>query len=281
MTSGKMIRDTRDAMTSSSSREQALVRVTDAGYTYPSGTAALSGVTLEVRPHEVLGIVGPSGCGKSTLLRIIAGLVEPTSGTIRGSRENSDAQLDMAMVFQADTVMPWITVEKNAGMYSQFQPLSVRRRTASARRARIRELLQMVGLEHCARSYPYQLSGGERRRLAFVTAVAASPRILLLDEPFASVDEPTRVQIHQDVLEVIHKLRMTVVLVTHDLAEAATLCDRVLVMTRRPGSVCKEHTISFGPDRDVVALRQTSGFLAEYGELWHDLSAQTGRADAP
>src|ERR1700722_4630828 len=138
MASDKMIRDTSDAMTLSSSREQALVRVTDAGYTYPSETAALSGGTLEVRPQEVLGIVGPSGCGKSTLLRIIAGLVSPTSGTITGLGENSDAQLDMAMVFQADTVMPWVTVEKNAGMYSQFQPLQVRRRTASARRGRIR-----------------------------------------------------------------------------------------------------------------------------------------------
>jgi ABC-type nitrate/sulfonate/bicarbonate transport system ATPase subunit len=113
-----------------------------------------------------------------------------------------------------------------------------------------------------------------RRRLAFIAAVAASPKILLLDEAFSSVDEPTRIQIHQDILAIIRRLKMTVLLVTHDLAEAASMSDTVFIMTRRPGRIFREHRVDFGPDRDVVELRASPYFLKLYGQLWHELSLQ-------
>src|SRR5262249_28840959 len=139
----------------------------------------------------------------------------------------------LTMVFQEDTLAPWLTVERNAMLDLQFLSYRERKRVKLERREQARELLDMVGLTPFHKAYPYQLSGGMKRRLAFISAVAPRPAAVLLDEPFASVDEPTRVQIHQDVLSIIRKQQMTVVLVTHDLAEAATLCDTVLVMSRR------------------------------------------------
>jgi ABC-type nitrate/sulfonate/bicarbonate transport system ATPase subunit len=136
------------------------------------------------------------------------------------------------------------------------------------------ELLAMAGLEGFEKAYPYELSGGMRRRVAFITAMAAQPRLLLLDEPFSSLDEPTRVAIHQDVLEIVRRLGTSVVLVTHDLAEAASLCDRILILTARPGRVAVECDVPFGPERDMLALREQPDFLALNGRLWHDLSRQ-------
>jgi NitT/TauT family transport system ATP-binding protein len=135
-------------------------------------------------------------------------------------------------------------------------------------------MLEMVGLSTYAHMYPYQLSGGMRRRLACVAAMAPLPGLLLLDEPFSAVDEPTRVQIHQDVLTMFREFGMTVVLATHDLAEAVTLSDRVIILSRRPGTIFNEHVVPFGRDRKVVDLRQSAEFLELYGELWTDLSSQ-------
>jgi NitT/TauT family transport system ATP-binding protein len=255
-------------------RPDEIVRVAGVGFQYGAGTVALEDVSLGVREGEVLGIVGPSGCGKSTLLRLLAGLKIPTSGTVLFAPEAASAPCAVTMVFQTETLMPWMTVHDNAALYSKFQPLRERRRTAAQRNARVDELLHMVGLEGFAKAYPYELSGGMKRRLAFVAAVAASPALLLLDEPFSSVDEPTQVQIHRDILKIIQQLKMTVVLVTHDLAEAVTLCDRVVIMTNRPGRLYSEHVMEFGADRDVLQLRQTDEFHHAYANLWHDLSKQ-------
>jgi NitT/TauT family transport system ATP-binding protein len=255
-------------------RSDELVRVSDVGFQYGAGTVALENVSLGVREGEVLGIVGPSGCGKSTLLRLFAGLKIPTSGTVLFAPEAASAACAVTMVFQNETLLPWMTVHDNAALYAKFQPIRERRRTAAQRKARVDELLHMVGLDGFAKAYPYELSGGMKRRLAFVAAVAASPALLLLDEPFSSVDEPTQVQIHRDILKIIQQLNMTVVLVTHDLAEAVTLCDRVVIMTNRPGRLYSEHVMEFGAGRDVLQLRQTDEFHHAYAKLWHDLSKQ-------
>lgn len=247
------------------------------GYTYDSGTVALEDVCFDVPRGQVLSIVGPSGCGKSTLLRLISGLIAPTTGTIA-----KDPQLDepraLTMVFQTDTLLPWLTVRANAAMYSRFQGFRERRAEARERNERVEELIEMVGLDHFAGAYPYQLSGGMRRRLAFITAVAPQPKILLLDEAFASIDEPTRIQIHQDILRIIRRLDMTVILVTHDLAEAASLSDSVLIMTNRPGRIFRQYSTDFGRERDMLELRARREFLDLYGELWHDLSRQIRNA---
>jgi ABC-type nitrate/sulfonate/bicarbonate transport system ATPase subunit len=138
----------------------------------------------------------------------------------------------------------------------------------------VNELLVMVGLERFADAYPYQLSGGMRRRVAFLAGVAPDPQLLLLDEPFSSVDEPSRVEIHQQVHEVIRKQHTTTILVTHDLAEAVTLSDRVVILSAGPARVVADHPVPFGQEREMMELRNDPAFLELYGRLWEDLRAQ-------
>jgi len=242
------------------------------------GVTALDKLSFQIPRGRHVGIVGPSGCGKSTLLRILANLLTPAAGSVVWSQQ-PDVDHPLTMVFQEDTLLPWLTVEENVGLYFRFH-----RRNRSVVRQRTDEMLRLVGLEDFARAYPYQLSGGMRRRVVFLAAVAPAPSILLLDEPFSSLDEPTRVAIHQDVFKIMRRLEMTVVLVTHDLAEAITLCDEVVILTNRPGRVAVRHQVRFGRERNVIELRQTREFLDLYGTLWHDLSQQMtlGRgSDAP
>jgi ABC-type nitrate/sulfonate/bicarbonate transport system ATPase subunit len=173
------------------------------------------------------------------------------------------------MVFQKDTLLPWLTVAQNVALYFKFHPAP-----RAEVQQRVEWLLELAGLDGFERAYPYQLSGGMRRRVAFLAAVAPLPSLLLLDEPFSSLDEPTRVAIHQDVYAIVRRLGMTAVIVTHDLAEAISLCDEVVILTRRPGSVAVRHQVPFGNDRNMLELRQSTEFLALYGRVWHDLSEQ-------
>jgi NitT/TauT family transport system ATP-binding protein len=247
----------------------AVASLHDVQFTYPNGTRAISSLTLDIDEGRILGICGPSGCGKTSLLNILAGLRSPTAGTIDWFAGPADARHPISMVFQKDTLLPWRTVEQNAGFYHS---LNRDRRAGSAEL--IAELVEMVGLADFAKAYPYQLSGGMRRRLAFIGAVAAQPRLLLLDEPFISLDEPTKIGIHQDVLRIVRHLGMTVVIVTHDLAEAASLCDRVHILKGRPTSIATTHDVALGSERSVLDLRHEPSFLAIYGALWEDLTKE-------
>jgi len=243
-------------------------------FVYPTGVRALRGLSLEVPEGQVTAVIGPSGCGKSTLLRLIGGLVQPDGGDLRVPVREAPVQVPISMVFQTDTLLPWMTVTQNVSLAFK---LGRRGRKATAGRAEITRLLAMVGLADFGDAYPYQLSGGMRRRVAFVTAVAPGPRLLLLDEPFSSLDEPTRVTIHQDVLQIVRNLSMSVILVTHDLAEAITLADRVAILSARPACVVTVHDVPFGRDRNVFELRQRPEYLALYGELWNALSREIHR----
>lgn len=237
-------------------------------FSYPNGLQALHDFSLDIPRGWIVGIVGPSGCGKSTLLSLLAGFNKPSSGEILQTRFDPNRH-PLAMVFQKDTLLPWLTVAENVQLYSRF-----RRAERRSVKARVGELIKLAGLDGFERAYPYQLSGGMRRRVAFLAAVTAMPETLLLDEPFSSLDEPTRVGIHQDVLRIIRGINMTVVLVTHDLAEAISLCDEVVIVTRRPGRVASRQSVPFGRERNVLELRQRSDFLDLYGVLWHALSEQ-------
>jgi len=252
-----------------------LVSLDQVSFTYPNGTQAIGEVSLAVRPGEVVGIVGPSGCGKSSLLSVLAEFGRPTSGSVTWPQGEHSNRHRLSMVFQKDTLLPWLTVEDNVKL---FQTMNKRRAVEKA--DIVDELIGLAGLDDFRKSYPYQLSGGMRRRTAFISAMAATPRLLLLDEPFSSLDEPTRIAIHQDVLNIVHRLDTAVLLVTHDLGEAATLCDRVIVLTARPARIASSHDVQFGPERDVLALRQDPVFLDLYGRLWHDLSEQIERSRA-
>lgn len=237
-----------------------------------NGVAALRDLSLSIAAGNVTGVVGPSGCGKSTFLYLLAGLLAPTSGTVR-RRPPPEGAHPLTMVFQRDTLLPWLTARENVGLYFRFHraPRSDVRRTVD-------RLLQMVGLEEFADAYPYQLSGGMRRRVALLAGFAPKPSMMLMDEPFSSLDEPTRVAVHQDLLRIIRQSEMTVVLVTHDLAEAITLCDEIVIMSARPGRVVSRHPVPFGRERDVLALRQTPEFLSLYGALWRELGEQIALA---
>lgn len=251
-----------------------ILEVRQLSYSYPSGLDALTDISFDVARGELVGIVGPSGCGKSTLLAIIAGLLQPSRGHVRWF-EGEQAETDgarrprLTLVFQKDTLLPWLTVEKNIDFGMRFHHVPKQERLE-----RIGRLLRIVGLEEFRHAYPRQLSGGMRRRVAFLQGVASLPSMLLLDEPFSALDEPTRVAIHREVLSIVRELGMTVILVTHDLSEAISLCSRVQILTRRPASIAVDRLVPFGYPRDVLKLRESDEYQAAYRQLWHDLSLQ-------
>jgi NitT/TauT family transport system ATP-binding protein len=262
-----------DANAPMSGRVSNLLRLCDLEYEYPNGLAALGGIDLDLGQGEVVAIVGRSGCGKSTLLGLIAGLLSPTAGSVvwdeaAFSRHRREKSRRLALVFQRDTVFPWRSVEKNIQFGMECLSLD-----GSERREWTETLLNMGGLEGFRHAYPRALSGGMRRRVALLMGLAVRPAILLLDEPFAAVDEPTRVQLSADVLSLAYKYGVSVVLVTHDIGEAISIADRLVVLTNRPAKVRCIVPIKFGHDRDVFSVRETAEFGRLYREVWHELWA--------
>lgn len=197
----------------------------------PNGTLAVDGVSLEVGPRELVSLVGPSGCGKSTLLRLIAGLDAPTSGFISSpALEAGPAQT--GFVFQDATLMPWASVFDNVAL-----PLRLAGRSSEESRPAVETVLRSVGLGDVDRSYPRELSGGMRMRTSIARALVTEPRVLLMDEPFAALDEITRERLNDDLQTWWHARGMAIVFVTHSVFEAVYLSQRVLVMAARPGRV--------------------------------------------
>ena len=248
-----------------------VVELSEIGYSYPNGLEAVAGLSIEVPRGRRIGLVGPSGCGKSTLLRLITGLAAPTQGQIRTSFEEGGKRPSISKVFQENTLLPWLTVRKNVALFYHLHPGWAPRDEVNAR---VDELLALVGLEAFGNAYPRQLSGGMRRRVAFLASIAPRPQLLLLDEPFSSVDEPTRVEIHQQVRDILDESHTTTILVTHDLAEAISLSDEVVILSARPARVAAVEKISLGRHEDLLQLRASPEFLALYGRLWETMSAQ-------
>jgi NitT/TauT family transport system ATP-binding protein len=246
-----------------------IAELSNAGYSYPDGTEAVHGIDLKVKAGARIGVVGPSGCGKSTLLAMLSGLIHPTEGSAELAPATAGRH-PLSMVFQKDTVLPWLTVAKNVNLWRKFR--SSKSRTGDL--PTVEELLALAGLSERADFLPHQLSGGMRRRVAFLTAMAPMPSLLLLDEPFSALDEPTRVGIHQMVFDMTKRFEVATILVTHDLAEALSLCDEVFIMSRGPGTVAHRHEVPFGAERDMLELRHRPRFLELYGQLWDELSAQ-------
>ena len=208
-----------------------------------------------MRDGEFLSLLGPSGCGKSTALRIIAGLSEPSRGTVTW-RDGADARRGIGFVFQEPTLMPWTTVFGNV-----FLPLKLAGIDKAAAAPRIMETLSRVGLADFADAYPRELSGGMRMRVSIARALVTAPRVLLMDEPFAALDEITRFKLNDDLVALWRELRMTVVFVTHSVFESVFLSNRIVVMTSRPGRVSSELAVD-APVRD--AKFRTSAEYAGY-----------------
>jgi NitT/TauT family transport system ATP-binding protein len=256
----------------------ALVALEEVSFAYPDGPPVLDRISLTIPEGAIVAIVGPSGCGKSTLLSIIAGLMQADRGRLAWAPDQTvPARHPLTMMFQKDTLLPWLTVRDNVGLCFKMQASPPPRQQ---QRERIQALIRLAGLEGSEDHYPYQLSGGMKRRTAFLSAVAPRPRALLLDEPFSALDEPTRIGIHQDIFDIVKRDRIGALLITHDLGEAISLSDHLLVLTARPATICARYDIPFGDGRRMLGLRDHPEFLELYGEVWHQLSAQIQRSTA-
>jgi NitT/TauT family transport system ATP-binding protein len=222
-----------------------IVALRGVGKTFGNGVVALDGFELAVRPGEFLTLLGPSGCGKSTALRIVAGLSEPDRGTVQWSDAQAPAgKREIGFVFQEPTLMPWATVEANVRL-----PLQLAGVEAQAP-ARIGAALERVGLAGFAQAYPRELSGGMKMRASIARALVTEPKLLLMDEPFAALDEITRFRLNADLLALWRTLGKTVVFVTHSVFESVYLSSRIIVMTPRPGRVFRELVIGAPYPRD-------------------------------
>jgi NitT/TauT family transport system ATP-binding protein len=214
----------------------------DVAKTFANGTEALRGFSLEVREGEFLSLLGPSGCGKSTALRLIAGLGEPTAGSVSwpglAKASAHAASHDIGFVFQEPTLMPWATVLDNVRL-----PLRLAGRSRASVRAQVMDVLASVGLEKFAGSYPRELSGGMKMRVSIARALVTRPRLLLMDEPFAALDEITRFKLNDDLLRLWQEHGWTIVFVTHSVYESVYLSSRLVVMAARPGRVHAEIAI--------------------------------------
>ncbi|HEX5453880.1 MAG TPA: ABC transporter ATP-binding protein [Stellaceae bacterium] len=225
---------------------------------FASGVAALDGVDLAVGRGEFLSLLGPSGCGKSTLLRIVAGLTPVTGGVchVRPGEGDQSTAGAVGFVFQDPTLMPWATVAKNVEL-----PLRIAGRVGHEERERVAASLRAVGLAGFERAYPRQLSGGMRMRASIARALVTEPELLLLDEPFAALDEITRMQLNDDLLRLWETRRPTVLFVTHSVFESAYLSTRIAVMAPRPGRIAADLAVTLPQPRQRT-LRTSPEYAA-------------------
>jgi NitT/TauT family transport system ATP-binding protein len=242
-------------------------------FTTAEGTiTAVDDVSFGVFSGEFVSIIGPSGCGKSTLFNIIGGLIGDYDGRVRVAGDVvRGTHPAIGMVFQEESTFPWRTVLDNVAF-----PLEIAGQARIAREERAHHFISMVGLEGFERRYPAELSGGMRQRVALARTLASEPRILLMDEPFAALDEQTRLLLGDKVLQIQQQLRQTTLLITHNLTEAVQLSDRVLVMTYRPGKLKREVDIDLPHPRDSEVV-SSDAFGRYVAEIWHDLREEASR----
>jgi NitT/TauT family transport system ATP-binding protein len=239
----------------------------DVSKRFASGTEALSGVNFAIHPGEFVSLLGPSGCGKSTALRLIAGLSEPSRGKVSWSE---GARPELGFVFQEPTLMPWARVIDNV-----LLPLKLAGVARGKALTRAREAVSLVGLDGFERAFPRQLSGGMRMRVSIARALVTRPRLLLMDEPFAALDEITRLKLNDDLLRLWQAQSFTVIFVTHSVYESVYLSSRILVMSARPGRIAADLPIAAPYPRD-----ESFRLSPAYGEACRAVSSALGRAMA-
>jgi len=235
------------------------------GHVFPDGTRSVSEIGFELRPREFVSLVGPSGCGKSTLLRLLAGLLQPTEGSI-----HRQPGVGIGFVFQSPVLLPWRTVADNVALPAQLAGQGRRQRAG-----RVAELLDLVGLSAVADRFPAQLSGGMRMRVSIARALSTRPGLLLMDEPFAALDDITRSRLQEELLALRAREGFATLLVTHNIAEAVFLSDRVLSLSGRPARVLAATDVPFGEIRDPD-LRTDPRSAALAREIGRNLS-EAGR----
>jgi NitT/TauT family transport system ATP-binding protein len=227
------------------------VRVANVTKKYGDGPAIIKELSVSVMPGEFVSIIGPSGCGKSTLLKLIAGLSPVSSGEIAVEGMTPvNAREIMSFIFQDPTLLPWRTVRANIGLGMELEHAA-----RELKDTKVNSLLSMVGLAHVADSYPRQLSGGMKMRVSIARALASNPRVLLLDEPFAALDEMTRDHMNEELLRLQSEQGWTVLFVTHSVTEAVFLSSRILVLAPHPGRLARDVTIDLPFPRDAETRR--------------------------
>jgi NitT/TauT family transport system ATP-binding protein len=247
--------------------EGAAIRVQSVEHVYESEQGivqALLPTSLVIEPGEFVAIVGPSGCGKTTLLSLVGGLVQPTAGEVLiGSRVPQVGAPDLGYLFARDGLLPWRTAAGNVSL-----PLEIRGVGRTEREARVAATLAVVGLSDFAGSHPAQLSQGMRQRVALARMLVTEPTTLLMDEPFSALDAQTRLLMHLHFLKIWERHKSTVLLITHDLGEAITLADRVIVFSRRPGRIKGSYKVDIQRPRRVADLQANAHYHDLFREIW-------------
>src|SRR5215213_9588129 len=242
-------------------------------FTTPDGVlTAVDNVSLTVAPGEFLGVIGPSGCGKSTLFNVIGGLMDGYEGRVSVAGETvSGPHRSIGMVFQEESTFPWRSVIDNVAF-----PLEIAGLSKAERYDRARHFVGLVGLSGFERRYPTELSGGMRQRVSMARTLAAEPKIMLMDEPFAALDEQTRLLLGDKVLQIQQQLQQTTLIITHNITEAVQLSDRILVMTYRPGKVKRIVDIDLPRPRtsEIVSSEAFGRYVAQ---IWSDLREEASR----
>jgi len=264
------------------SGNRARIQVDKLYKTYPGrhrqSVAAVEDVSFSIREGEFVALIGPSGCGKSTILNMAAGLLPISGGSIHIDDQPvlaGQVTPRVGYVFQRDTAYPWRTVARNIGF-----GLELNKTPEAQRRRLVDEFVHRGGLTEFANAFPLTLSGGMRQRVALMRTLIMRPEILLMDEPFGALDTHTKLDMHKLLLEIWQEERQTVIFVTHDLGEALTLSDRIIVLSARPGRIKEIFEVDFARPRDAVSLRETRQFADLFSRIWHSLGEEfmKGRA---
>ena len=223
-------------------------------------TIAVEDINFSVNEGEFVAIIGPSGCGKTTLLSLAAGLISPTQGFVKNDG------VSFGYMLQKDELFAWRTIEKNI-----FLPLEIKRTLSEETKQRALHLAEKYGLGQFLKNYPHSLSGGMRQRAALIRTLAVNPDVLLLDEPFSALDYQTRLTVCDDVYSIIKNEKKTALLITHDISEAISVADKIVVLSARPARVLASHDISF-PEKEPLKRRENKEFSKWFERLWKELN---------
>ena len=239
---------------------------------------AVDSVNFEVCEGEFVALIGPSGCGKSTILNMIAGLIPISDGEILidgAPVVTGRPTPKVGYVFQRDTVYPWRTVSRNIGLGLELAGVD-----KSEREREVTRFVERAGLNGFEHAFPITLSGGMRQRVSLMRTLIMRPEILLMDEPFGALDTHTKLEMHKLLLQIWNEEKQTVVFVTHDLGEALTLADKIIVLSARPGRLKEIFDVPFARPRDAVTLRETPEFSALFSKIWHSLGEEFRKTSA-
>lgn len=237
-------------------------------YSKTTETNALKDVDFFVDEGEFIAIVGPSGCGKTTLLSLVSGILKPTSGQIfLNGKEVTDVNEDVGYMLQRDHLFEWRNIRQNIRL-----GLEIQKKLTPENNDRIDDLIEKYGLKEFAKSFPHQLSGGMRQRAALIRTLATNPSVLLLDEPFGALDFQTRLNVCDDVYSIIKKEQKTALLVTHDINEAISMADRIIILSKRPATVKNIHVINLGTYSSPLSRRESPDFSKQFEKIWKELN---------